>query len=302
MGLVVSVAFDMTFWDVSSGEIVGLHPEKYWKAGGDKVHRVVLASLRLIRFVVLDVELREDGRADGSGGGGDGTRVEERKMYKGPKSNVAKYAAADVTVVRESDFGVNDDCFTCFSHMGNWIQAGDVVLGYDLTTSIISDDDTALLGHNFDMPDVVLVKKCKVTSKRDDTTDTSSTKGEKPERSKSSKSKKREKRMRKEKKKMEEMEESWVRMGFAENDTNLDKEKAEWEDEIENDPDLKREMELAEQQYLSATAQADADDSKNITEPAQADDDDLSNMVHNSEEEKSSVDDVQFNTESKVES
>lgn len=65
-----------------------------------------------------------------------------------------KTRLAEVEVVRNSDFGVNDQRFIATSHLGHLLKAGDTVLGYDLTTAVLSEatDDYVL-------PDVILVRK-----------------------------------------------------------------------------------------------------------------------------------------------
>jgi nonsense-mediated mRNA decay protein 3 len=82
-----------------------LHPERYWK--GEKHYRVIFSSERLIRFVVLDVELCEEDTHYGD------LDEAERILYNGPQSGVSKYALADCTVARESDFGQTDETFLC---------------------------------------------------------------------------------------------------------------------------------------------------------------------------------------------
>jgi hypothetical protein len=67
------------------------------------------------------------GGAAGAGGGGGSVMGDtvSGSMRK-------KIQLAEVTVVREKDFGVNDTQFTCISHLGNLLREGDVVLGYVL--------------------------------------------------------------------------------------------------------------------------------------------------------------------------
>ncbi|RKP23511.1 NMD3 family-domain-containing protein [Syncephalis pseudoplumigaleata] len=69
-----------------------------------------------------------------------------------------KYALADVQVARTSDFGRNDTVFFARSHLGNILNPGDHVLGYDLTRSNFNNTDFDRLNRN-NMPDVILVKK-----------------------------------------------------------------------------------------------------------------------------------------------
>ena len=79
-----------------------------------------------------------------------------------PQSPPPPFAMAEVLVARESDLGSNDRTFTAITHLGRDIEAGDMVLGYDLTSSSMYLDDDAMKDtfyHNFTMPDIVLVQK-----------------------------------------------------------------------------------------------------------------------------------------------
>jgi nonsense-mediated mRNA decay protein 3 len=81
---------------------------------------------------------------------------------RGGEEDDEKFALADVMVARESDYGVNDEVLMCVSHLGRLLQVGDVVEGYDLTTSVYDEEsikDNFIA--SFDMPDVVLVRKTK---------------------------------------------------------------------------------------------------------------------------------------------
>ncbi|KAI2497441.1 60S ribosomal export protein [Fragilaria crotonensis] len=168
-------------------------------------------------------------------------------MYQGPRSGVDKYALADVEVARESDFGENDETLRCVTHLGNLLQVGDVVLGYDLTTSVMSGGvewsmEHKCLNASFVMPDVVLVKKVQGTEKDDAG----------PEKvlgkAKSGRAKKREKRNKRDEKKARELEEAAGRMGFLDQGVvNKD----QFEEELINDPDLAEEL-LAAERELAA--------------------------------------------------
>jgi len=181
-----------------------------------------------VRFVVLDVELLL-AHSSSAVSTHDGCRNDEDgSLYTGPKGGVSKYAMADVEVARESDFGVTDETFrVTTAHLGNLLQTGDVVLGYDLVTSVYDDEEVLSKSFNkgFVMPDVVLVKKAKVGVSDDvgddggsSTTNTAAATEEeskKERRAKSSGSKKRERRQRKYEKKAKALEEASIRMGFG---------------------------------------------------------------------------------------
>lgn len=64
-------------------------------------------------------------------------------------------------VARETDLGCNDNIFLCRSHLGGFLKAGDVALGYDLARFVTADDNLeAFVNQGYQLPDVVLVRKC----------------------------------------------------------------------------------------------------------------------------------------------
>jgi len=287
-----------------------LHPEKYWK--GEKYYRVVFESRRLVRFVVLDVELCHSHNKNNTNGTADRNKStttttnkgecnteleksqtsssstspppnEENALYTGPKSNLVKYALADVEVARESDLGTTDETFHCTTHLGNLLQTGDVVLGYDLLTSVMPGYDEMVLSSRFGggafnssfvLPDVVLVKKAKIGAVveeggEDDLDAKGNTGAGGNERAKSSGSKKRERRRRKVEKKAKALEETAVRMGFAEetkkeSDGDLynahepvqEEEQAFQQSDLQDDPDLAEELDRAEKVLFKDAAVA----------------------------------------------
>ena len=140
-----------------------------------------------------------------------------------------KYALAKVVVVRETDFGVNDQSFCVTSHLGHLIAPGDVVLGYDLehvdaaelatseTDPFLSSMTTeSPLHHHFVLPDVVLVRK--VRGKGDDPV--LGDDGEDDTKQKSSKRKDR--RRKRQEGREKEMKEHAQRMGLVDSDDGQD--------------------------------------------------------------------------------
>lgn len=251
-----------------------LHPETYWKGGEEKSYRLFLSPKRLVRFVVLDVELCEDAREKNR----KGNTEDQPAQYQGPQSGVNKYALADVEVARESDFGVNDDTFRCVTHLGYLLQVGDTVLGYDITSTVLSSEAEWSMENAFNSsfvtPDVVLVRKVKGVAGASELSleDTSAaTKGdnERPRKgkAKSSASKKRDRRMKKEEKKQKKLEDAAARMGL-DTDQNvvlsLDdfeegangeefsmavrREKEKFEEQIKLDSDLADDLEIVERE------------------------------------------------------
>ncbi|KAJ2604426.1 ribosome-binding protein [Coemansia sp. RSA 1722] len=69
-----------------------------------------------------------------------------------------RYALADITVQRMADVGKNDNEIIVRSHLGNLLSYGDTVLGYDLMSANINNDNFERLNPD-DVPSVVLVKK-----------------------------------------------------------------------------------------------------------------------------------------------
>ena len=70
-----------------------------------------------------------------------------------------KVQQSDVTVARTRDLGSNDETFRTLSHLGNILQAGDTVMGYDLTAAVYNEADHSKEWPKLQLPDVILVKK-----------------------------------------------------------------------------------------------------------------------------------------------
>ena len=66
---------------------------------------------------------------------------------------------AEVTIARESDFGVNDTQFTVLTHLGGIVKEGDTVLCYDLSRMSWTNDLEHTSKLRYEMPDVILVRK-----------------------------------------------------------------------------------------------------------------------------------------------
>lgn len=210
--------------------LLTLSPDAYYKE--QKNYSVLQEARRLSRFVVLDVEL-----CDGDVGGVDGL------LYRGPKSGVDNYALADVEVVREADFGVNDETMSCVTHLGHLLKPGDVALGYDIASSIGSSEDWELqesFHSGFVQPDVVLVKKCKGNEKQEKVEEDPEDEGSGTKK-KMTKRRERKRRLR-EGKKSKELEESAVRMGFFHEENEFNK-------ELENDPEMAAELRELEREF-----------------------------------------------------
>lgn len=181
------------------------HPDKYWKGGEEKSFRVLLSPSRLVRFVVLDIEPCAQYK---------GTVTSVADDMHSEKKGADLYCFADVEVVRESDFGVNDISYRCVTHLGNILRVGDVVLGYDLQASVLPSDlmenFSQFFNSSFELPDVVIVRK---SNDGFHSTNNEEHHGVQ-NRSKSSASKKRDRRRQKTERKIESLEKTATRMGF----------------------------------------------------------------------------------------
>ena len=104
----------------------------------------ILSQRDLVPFIVLDIEENIQTNQDPGG--------ESDSIH--PNSTDA---VINLEVAREADFGVNDLTFQIRSHLGFILKVGDRVLGYDLKTSVY--EENVLSGLNYDIQDVVLVKK-----------------------------------------------------------------------------------------------------------------------------------------------
>jgi nonsense-mediated mRNA decay protein 3 len=216
-----------------------LHPEKYWK--GEKYFRILFSANRMVRYVVMDVDLCDD-----YGGGHDSAADSE-------DADLRKYALADVIVAREADIGVSDETFHCTTHLGNILDIGDNVMGYDLVSSVLTGGDEWAMDNSFissfSMPDVVLVKKVNHLAEGTVKAQQDGSKSQKKKKAKSSVSKKREKRNRKQEKKAKDFMSTMNRMGFGgSGDYDVDQDDELWDTERKKfEEDLEEDVELADE-------------------------------------------------------
>ena len=73
------------------------------------------------------------------------------------KKNFKKFKVIDLEVARADKVGVDGNSFRIKSHLGNILRVGDTVLGYDMAVMINNSSDDSHLGPY--TPDVILVKK-----------------------------------------------------------------------------------------------------------------------------------------------
>mmetsp|Transcript_3483 Transcript_3483/g.8292 ORF Transcript_3483/g.8292 Transcript_3483/m.8292 type:complete len:593 (+) Transcript_3483:132-1910(+) len=285
LALVTKVASLVHFLDASpkrSKKIdqMEITAEAYHKSGGS-AYSILQTSERLVPFVVLDVELCDNGQDY------------NQELYRGPNSGVEKYALADVQLARESDFGVNDEVLSCVTHLGNLIQPGDIVLGYDLLATASSMNTTIhkpnstkkgssfmgaasvvgleeVLNSNVIVQDVVLVKKIsqKEQKQREHAEDLATTQADHDHEMdpKKKMSKKKQRRQKKRDRKQKDLEESAARMGFLDDleqvraareeaaTLNLEDtmDEHEFAKTLENDPELAEELRAVERELAQA--------------------------------------------------
>ncbi|KNB44176.1 hypothetical protein JH06_1905 [Blastocystis sp. subtype 4] len=84
--------------------------------------------------------------------------VPVNEQYGKNKDDSQKYLLADIEVIRSDDFGVSDSSCIVRSHLGNILQAGDLVLGYDMRSTVWNCDELDKYDPD-SIPDVILVKK-----------------------------------------------------------------------------------------------------------------------------------------------
>ena len=177
IGLVIKVTSNISIVNAAPRrtpevETMDIQADSYYKGGGDKIFPILQTAERMIRWVVLDVELIDDPTTTTtttSTTTNDDVVDGELSVDPGPNSRVPRYAMANALVARESDMGQNDATYSCVTHLGHLIQPGDIVLGYDLESAMTSLSlPTSSLGvveleevvhSNVVLPDVVLVKK-----------------------------------------------------------------------------------------------------------------------------------------------
>ncbi|KAF0699364.1 Aste57867_10080 [Aphanomyces stellatus] len=113
--------------------------DKYWRSP----FKALCSSKKLTEYTVLD-----------------STPMEIPVKGGVPVRTNRKTRLAELEVVRNVDFGVNDTRFQTVSHLGMLLNVGDTAMGYDLSTSVFNDLDTKPLDEaGITLPDVILVRK-----------------------------------------------------------------------------------------------------------------------------------------------
>lgn len=122
------------FMDPLSLQVCEVSSENYWR----KPFNSICSHKGHTEYVVMDIEAVRD--------------------KSGQPVVFGKNALAEVTVARVRDLGSNDTQFTTRTHLGNILQAGDNVWGFDIQSGNINDEHANRLNLS-DLPDVILVKK-----------------------------------------------------------------------------------------------------------------------------------------------
>ena len=137
--LIKTVGAGLHVVDPATGERQEMSAEKYWRCE----FPALMTSRDLVKFIVIDVEpLLQSQRAS----------AKKRGFGK-------KVSMGEVTVARDDELGVNDNQYTCKTHLGHLMKAGDVVMGYDLTRATWAQERGADKLCRGAIPDVILVRK-----------------------------------------------------------------------------------------------------------------------------------------------
>jgi len=119
-----SVGAVMSVVDPITGQSGTVTSQNFW----NEPFRPLITANRsvLTRFVVLNKEASANDMKVGQ-------RITKKRLNR----------RADLTVMREADMGVSDEQFIVSSHLGYLCRAGDVVLGYHLEDTNITDDEAS---------------------------------------------------------------------------------------------------------------------------------------------------------------
>ncbi|KAK8794756.1 hypothetical protein WA158_001737 [Blastocystis sp. Blastoise] len=110
--LCTRISSSMRFIDVTNMNVIDVYSAAYSK----HPFGVLMTSSELKEYICLDIEPVD--------------------------SHVTTpHYLAEITIIKESDFGVSDDTITVFTHLGGIVEPGDTVLGYDIRSSNFNNDD-----------------------------------------------------------------------------------------------------------------------------------------------------------------
>jgi len=103
-------------------------PARYWSYG----FRSIGSRDRLVEYLIMDIDIVQ---------------------YKG------KFALAEATVARADTMGTSSKTYFTLTHLGNILNVGDSVLGYDLENANFNDADIVPMKGRVVRSEVILVKK-----------------------------------------------------------------------------------------------------------------------------------------------
>jgi len=121
--------------DPNNGQLAEIPANVYWRSQFGSL----VTSKKLQEFIVMEMS------------------DAEVRHFKGQGQISKKHSVSEVWVQRTCDLGTNNMIF-CRTHLGHLLNIGDTVLGVDLRTSNINNDDFEKINKD-NLPDVVLVKK-----------------------------------------------------------------------------------------------------------------------------------------------
>ncbi|KDO34280.1 hypothetical protein SPRG_01450 [Saprolegnia parasitica CBS 223.65] len=137
--IVTQVASSIHVIDPFTMQRAEIDNDKYWRYP----FKALRSSKQLVEYTVLDSNPLQIPTLGGV-----------------PVRTNRKTRLAEMEIVRNSDFGVNDTRFQTTTHLGMLLNVGDTAMGYDLSTSVFNDSDTKPLDEaGITLPDVILVRK-----------------------------------------------------------------------------------------------------------------------------------------------
>jgi len=139
------------FVDPVSLKLIDVPASLYWRY---PFHPIMTAN-QLIEFIVIDIE-RAESDAQRSGRKVEPTDRNPMALQNKQTKFNDRLGLAEVTLARESDLGTNDNTIRCLTHLGNFINAGDHVLGYDVQNANLTELKDK---QRKSLPELVIVKK-----------------------------------------------------------------------------------------------------------------------------------------------
>jgi len=123
---ITNILYFIDPFTLQMGEIS--EPARYWAYG----FRSIATRERLVEYLIMDIDIVQ---------------------YKG------KFALAEATVARADTMGKSSKTYFTLTHLGNILNVGDSVLGYDLENANFNDADIVPMKGRVVRSEVILVKK-----------------------------------------------------------------------------------------------------------------------------------------------